>query len=412
MQRQQQERKLYKQLNRIKNVLPYFRNVGQSSNIQLEDFPVTNKQIYIQNFELLNTAGFNYDELYKAASSQEESREFKGLYDGYTIGLSSGTSGHPGIILVSAKERALWVATVFKRVIGIKFRKRKVAFFLRANSTLYEAVNSRLIEFKFFDLTRPFNELVNELQSYEAQIVVAPATVLQYLTEQLNDQTMKKVEQVISVAEVLDDLSKEKIVKGFNQAKLSQVYQATEGFLGYTCQLGRLHLNQAQIHFEFKTLEAAENDDLRRELIITDFIRTVQPMIRYKMGDVVRLSRHPCSCGDASVAIDAIEGRQEDCLEFVNQEGRKVILFPDVVRQWVIRSSKEVSEFRVVQKSLQSIEVFLNVADDAKIKDYISNQFEQFFSHNNVSHNVNIVFELYKLSGELWKKNRRVIKDF
>ena len=43
----------------------------------------------------------------------------------------------------------MWVAAVLQRILGWSFRKRKVAFFLRANSNLYSSVQSKLIAFEF-----------------------------------------------------------------------------------------------------------------------------------------------------------------------------------------------------------------------------------------------------------------------
>ena len=66
-----------------------------------------------------------------------------------TVGLSSGTSGSRGIFLASNIERARWVACVLDRVIGFSLKKRKVAFFLRANSNLYSAVQSSITPIPF-----------------------------------------------------------------------------------------------------------------------------------------------------------------------------------------------------------------------------------------------------------------------
>lgn len=404
---------LKKQLKYVSNHFPFFRALADQKRLRLEEFPITDKATYIRHFEQLNSEGFSYSQLYQIASQQEESRNFSSLHKGYTIGLSSGTSGNPGIILVSDKERAVWVATIFKRVIGLQFKKRKVAFFLRANSTLYESVNSSLIQFEYFDLSQKMDELALKLNQYQPDIIVAPATVLQNLSENptININT---VQQVISVAEVLDELSRKAIVKRFPDALISQVYQATEGFLAYTCKKGNIHLNETQVHFELEPIQTDAPNDRRRQIIITDFTRKVQPVIRYRMGDIVQLSHAPCNCGDSSQTIDAIEGRNEDCLKFKSQDNKDVILFPDLVRQWLVRASQDISDFRVIQTGAYDINIQLLISEDqqASLQQAISKQFTQFQTDNHLNQNIHLTFKPFEPSTNLLSKHRRVVNQY
>jgi len=112
-----------------------------------------------------------------------------------------------------------------------------------------------------------------------------------------------------------------------------------------------MHLNSNQIHAEFEDLpqayegESLPNDVLRKQLIITDFTRKAQPLIRYRMGDIVQISQNLCPCGSLNTRIYKIEGRQEDCLLFNNKLDDSIYLFPDIVRQWIIQSSDNVIDF-------------------------------------------------------------------
>jgi phenylacetate-coenzyme A ligase PaaK-like adenylate-forming protein len=60
---------------------------------------------------------------------------------------------------------------------------------------------------------------------------------------------------VISVAEVLEDSDREAVRAAFG-VPTHQLYQATEGFLGYTCEHGTLHLNESFVHIEPDWLDA------------------------------------------------------------------------------------------------------------------------------------------------------------
>jgi putative adenylate-forming enzyme len=405
--------KLNRQLKWVAKEIPFYKKI-KLNKISLEGFPIINKSIWIDNYSEFNNLNLHYNDLYAEAKKQEISRDFQGLYHGYTIGLSSGTSGKPGIILVSKNERAIWVATILKNIIGLKLKKRKVAFFLRSNSTLYESVKSKLLEFSYFDLSLPLEQLELQLQEYKPEIIVAPSTVLNKILENHDSVSLNNLEQIIAVAEVFDDLTKNALKNQFPQVHLSEVYQATEGLLAYTCRLGNLHFNSNQIHAEFEDLpkenESLPNHVLRKQLIITDFTRKAQPLIRYRMGDIVQISQNSCPCGSLNTRIHKIEGRQEDCLQFENKVRDSIYLFPDSVRQWIIQSSQNVIDFYVTQLDNKTVQVHLNIVESEfeTVKQFIQHKFDDFSQMNGLE-SISLIFNNSEINHPLNRKNSRVI---
>ena len=150
---------------------------------ELEAFPIMKKQSFMANFNVINTAGIALDQALKVAQDAETSRDFSSEINKVTVGLSSGTSGNRGVFLASESERAQWVATIIDRVLGFSLKKRNVAFFLRANSNLYESVKSRLIQFNFFDLLEPLPQHVDRLNSLKPNILVAQPSMLLLLAK-------------------------------------------------------------------------------------------------------------------------------------------------------------------------------------------------------------------------------------
>ena len=407
--------KFNRQLKWVAKEIPYYKKL-KLDKITLEAFPIINKSIWIENYSELNNLNLHYNDLYVEAKKQEISRVFNGLYRGYTIGLSSGTSGKPGIILVSKNERAIWVATILKNIIGLKLKKRKVAFFLRSNSTLYESVKSKLLEFSYFDLSLPLESLKLQLLEYKPDIIVAPSTVLNKILENHDSKSLNNLEQIIAVAEVFDDLTKNALKNQFPKVQLSEVYQATEGLLAYTCKMGNMHFNSNQIHAEFEDLpmanenESLPNDVLRKQLIITDFTRKSQPLIRYRMGDIVQISQNSCPCGSLNTRIYKIEGRQEDCLQFDNKVGDSIFLFPDSLRQWIIQSSQNLIDFYVTQLDNRTVQIQLNIVESEfeMVKQFIQHKFDEFSLVNGLEA-ILLIFNNSEINHPLNSKNSRVL---
>jgi putative adenylate-forming enzyme len=328
------------------------RFAGGGGYIAWRELPTMDKAAMMANFDDLNTVGVRRDEALALAMRAEESRDFAPTLNGVTVGLSSGTSGSQGVFVVSPRERWQWVGAVLARVLpGSLLRPQRVAFFLRANSNLYTSVASRHIRFEYFDLLAPLDHHLARLNALRPTILVAPPSMLRLLAEAavaLRDRPDK----LIAVAEVLDPLDEAFISRQFEQ-RVHQVYQATEGFLAATCAHGTLHLNEDLVAVQREPLDAEQRKFVP---IITDFHRTSQPIIRYRLDDILTERAEPCPCGSVLLALDSIEGRCDDLLYFQGAE-ELVPVFPDFIRRVLITSSPALVSYVVVQRAIDLVEV-------------------------------------------------------
>ena len=211
-------RKLLKNIN---NSAFYKDYIG----LPFEDFPIIEKKEFLKNFDSINTLNISYENAIDVALKAEKTRDFKPSIKNITVGLSTGTSGNKSVFLASEKERAYWTASVIDRVIGWSFKRRKIAFFLRANSNLYESVNSKLIDFNFFDLLEPNEGNLSRLELLNPNILVAQSSMLLVLAKAVQNNDLKiNPEKIISVAEVLC-MEDAVYLEGIFNQKVHQVYQ-------------------------------------------------------------------------------------------------------------------------------------------------------------------------------------------
>ena len=151
---------------------------------------------------------------------------------------------------------------------------------------------------------------------------------------------------MFSVAEVLSAEDEALISQAFG-IRLDQVYQCTEGLFGQTCAQGTLHLNEDWLIVEKEWL-----DDTRFIPIITDLKRESQPVIRYRMNDILHVGT--CTCGSKMQAISRIEGRMDDLLELGG-----ATIFPDFIRRAIVGAHPDITDYQVVQTSPQALTLFL-----------------------------------------------------
>jgi phenylacetate-CoA ligase len=114
-------------------------------------------------------------------------------------------------------------------------------------------------------------------------------------------------------------------------APLFQLYGATEaGVLFMECEHGRLHPNERHSHIDLEPLPGAGR--LAR-VLVTTLGRPWMPLLRYDIGDVVRVAEsRDCPCGLKSDGplLERVEGRQSDCAE-VNGEAITPLMLDDAI---------------------------------------------------------------------------------
>ena len=362
-----QDRKIKKHLKFVlKNSLFYRSWFGSLGPSAYRSLPFLDKKIMMENFTLLNTVGIDRDEALKTAFTAENTRDFTPKINGVTVGLSSGTSGSRGLFLVSDAERARHAGTILAKVLphGIMHHYR-VAFFMRANSNLYTASQGSKLDFKFFDLLAPLDSHLAALAVWKADLIFAPPSMLLILSRAVREKKLKlSAMKIYAIAEALDPLDEAVLVKSFGQ-KIHQIYQCTEGFLAATCSEGTLHLNEDCVQIEPYWLDAEKTKFMP---IITDFTRTSQPMIRYRLNDILTPRKEACSCGSVFQALESIEGRADDLIYFEAEDtvASLIAIFPDFLRRAVIQSHGEVDEYLIRQTEPNELTVSLHCPESKR----------------------------------------------
>jgi phenylacetate-CoA ligase len=114
-------------------------------------------------------------------------------------------------------------------------------------------------------------------------------------------------------------------------APLFQLYGATEaGVLFMECEHGGLHPNEHHSHIDLVPVPGSAS--LAR-VLVTTLGRPWMPLLRYDIGDVVRLAEsRECQCGLQSDGplLERVEGRSSDCTE-VNGETITPLMLDDAI---------------------------------------------------------------------------------
>ncbi|HEX6291975.1 MAG TPA: F390 synthetase-related protein [Herpetosiphonaceae bacterium] len=355
-----QERRARRIVRHANRHAPFYRNHWQGHDRDnWRALPTVDKRLMMDHFDTFNTRGLSGERAMQIALAAEQSRDFAPTLEGFTVGLSSGTSGHRGLFVAGPWEQAAWAGTILARTLHDLRRRYRVAFFLRSNSNLYERAGGTLIQFRYFDLMLPLAEAVAALNTYQPQIVIGPPSLLGMLAgERERGRLRIAPERLISVAEVLEPQDRERLAAIFG-APVHQVYQCTEGLLALSCAQGALHVQEDIVALQYEPLDGA-----RVTPIVTDLWRTTQPIIRYRLNDVLQLEAQPCACGSPWQVIGAIEGRSDDVCYFEARTGGLRPFFPDTIRRMILLASPAIVEYQAVQERPGQLRITLDLAPD------------------------------------------------
>jgi putative adenylate-forming enzyme len=394
-----QRRQLARFKTEVLQHLPFFANLWEKD---LSSFPLTDKAIVQQNFADLNSLALPYDVGLPLAQTREK-------VDGITVGLSSGTSGRRGLFLVSEDERHFWLGVMLAKALpGPLWQKHRVVLALSANSDLYTTANKNSrMRFHFLDLKAAYQDHLHTLTHVQPTILIAPAQFLKKLAQSVQAGDLQiNPARIFSVGEVLSDEDRTFIGDQFHQP-IHQIYQCTEGFLGITCAHGTLHLNEEYVHVEKEWLD---EDKTRFNPIITDFSRTTQAIVRYRMNDILKVRQTPCACGSPLLAIETVEGRCDDILKLPHtDQTTSVDFYPDDIRALILDADPSIQDFRVHQPDVDQLRLRIDSPSPAA-KDKVTHALLHAIHARNAQPPT-LTFDDWPPAVDLSQKLRRIVRD-
>jgi phenylacetate-CoA ligase len=253
----------------------------------------------------------------------------------YVVMSTSGSTGRRGVFLFDRGEWIRALASITRPISWIrplrtdKGLPRSALIAASApwhfSARVGRAMATSIVPTLRIDAATPIGEMVTRLNEWQPVTLATYPSVLRELAAAQNAGKLRiKLQAIASSAEVLTAELRAAVKRAWGDAILQDTYGATEyAPIATECSYGRKHLFE-----DGAVIEVA--DDVGRvlgpgeqgtRLLLTIFKRYTQPLIRYEISDMVRLTGEPCPCGRPYRTIDSIEGRQEDVLYFEAVDG-------------------------------------------------------------------------------------------
>ncbi|MHA1559332.1 MAG: phenylacetate--CoA ligase family protein [Alphaproteobacteria bacterium] len=339
-----QRRKFRRLLAHVNEHSPYYRDLIASRDIDIAtcaptDFPPLTKPVLMENFDRIVTdprisiAGIERFLL----GSRDPRKRFLGEY---VVIHTSGTSGTIGFFVRSQSEYSRGLALAM-RTYPASLRRRRIAFFGIIGGHLFGATNisetrGSLAKLRFdsrpFDISDPFPEVVEGLNSFQPDILAGYPTVLRELANAQESGALHISPSLLSVGgEPISAEDRASFDRVFG-ADISNHYGTSEhSIMGYGLSGDSgIYLFEDELIFEIGDGHP----------FVTNLFNYTQPLIRYATDDLLEPVADP-SPRLPFTKIKDIGDRPKPSPTFTNRHGdddvigwKKFTVFfaPDVER--------------------------------------------------------------------------------
>jgi phenylacetate-CoA ligase len=285
--------------NWIRFEIPAYKSFGPVSDFA--ELPYLTKRTFRQNSEQYKSTGVNPDTAW--------------------LKRTTGSTGHPQTIVYST---AFHHETVLLAVPKIAYRLRLSpgpengiyamsvrdkpgeAPIARIDVTVQGRVNVRM----GVDTSMPESivEAITNATKVKPFCISSNPTLLTAITQVISPELARKtgVKLIVSGGAALPAATRTRLQELFNAVVCSAYGLSETGVIASECPHGATHFNMSDCYVE--SLPAKGMPGLE-EIVLTATNNHAMPFLRYRTGDLGKISFERCACGESSPILSALNGR-------------------------------------------------------------------------------------------------------
>lgn len=295
----------------------------------------------------------------------------------YVVWTSSGTSGEPGIFVQDAASLAAYDAIDALRLRGADPVQAQLGVWGLGQRYAYVGATGghfaghvsltrlrRIVPpalapaLQVFSVLEPLDRIADALQAWQPQVLITyPSCAAALAQQELAGALHLRLAELWLGGEQYTAAQRVLVSAAFG-CTVRNSYGASEFFsMAFECSQGQLHLNDDWVILE--TVDARGKPvapgAIGHATLLTNLANRTQPLLRYRLGDRLRLLPARCPCGSAWPALE-VQGREGDTLRLTAREGRCVTVLP-LALETAIEDGAGVAQFQVLRRAGSSLEL-------------------------------------------------------
>lgn len=209
----------------------------------------------------------------------------------------------------------------------------------------------------------------------------------------INKQNLEKpinLKMVKGTSEKIFEAYQDEIQKAFGHRMISEYGAAETGIIAFECPKGNMHLN----------MEGVIVEEIDHEIVVTNLQMHAFPIIRYKLGDYIKLAPKiaTCECGMQHLIIEEVTGRIGQSVYGKNNT------YPSLYFYYIFKNLAIKKElfltYQVVQKEKGKLTFLIEQHLDNKQLNHLENEIAVYFKNDiefKIEHSQNLAFKDKKL---------------
>jgi phenylacetate-CoA ligase len=304
----------------------------------------------------------------------------------YMVWESSGTSGQPGIFVQDAQTMAVYDALeALRRHTPRPLARWMDPLYLTERAAFVGATSGHFASYvtmerlrqlnpwmaqsaRSFSILQPVDALVAEINAFAPSVIATYPTAAALLADEAMKGNLNvNVREVWTGGENLSQVVRERVQKALG-CSVRNSYGASEFLsMGWECSAGHLHVNADWVILEpvDERHQPVPAGTPSYTVLLTHLANTLQPLIRYDLGDQITLHHHPCSCGSPLPVIE-VQGRQDEPLVMTGSHGQAVTLLP-LALTTVLEDQAGVFDFQVNQQDGRTLVLRLGLRGEEAV---------------------------------------------
>ncbi|MCF6182666.1 MAG: phenylacetate--CoA ligase family protein [Lutibacter sp.] len=244
-------------------------------------------------------------DLIKNKSTIQTSIKFKKVFKANT----SGSTGQSLNFLRNESADSFNRASIFRGYSWFNVKPWELnGYFWGYNLSIFKRLKLKLLDvlqnrFRIFSFEeKPLLKFIKKLK--KANFLHGYSSMIYEVAKYINKNNLSnhfKLKMVKGTSEKIFDSYQSEVKKAFGLKMISEYGAAETGIIAFECSKGNMHINMEGV-----IVEVIDN-----EVIVTNLQMTSFPVIRYKLGDYIKLApkEKKCSCGMKHLIIEEVTGR-------------------------------------------------------------------------------------------------------
>ncbi len=278
---------------------------------------------------------------------------------GLLVSRTSGSTGIPLDILESKGENFVFHLVKFRalRSMGLRWRDRMINIRSTAHSRPLASwrILRRLglLAQDTIEAGAP-EKMAAALQGRKPDVVMGYTGTLVRVAQIIAGDPARAVRPrfLVGGSETMTPFFRSEIERGFGAPVFDTYISSETGLIAWECPAGRrYHVMDDSLIVEVLKGDAPCGPGEEGEVVVTSLISRAMPIIRYRLGDIVRIAEDECPCGRPGPTFERILGKTQDY--FWLPDGREFNPW-HLSGLWIGRAPW-IRQFEVVQESPVSI---------------------------------------------------------